>query len=177
MYCGFTFSGFPRHLRTAGRTGTPALRSTDPGGFALVSALAFLLVITLLGVSLFLGVNLQQKAAGNSLEKTRALELANSATTAAERWLAGQFPTPPLVSCPSNSPDFRVCAAPPPTPNLPNTWRSAGATPVSFADLNLGKTGGIHTYYLPDGATSPTGVWMTYPGRAAMGTKGDLYRI
>jgi type IV pilus assembly protein PilX len=143
----------------------------------LVSALAFLLVITLLGVSLFLGVNLQQKAAGNSLEKTRALELANSATIAAERWLAGRFPTPPYGSCSSNSPDFRICAAPPTTPNLPNTWRNAGATPVTFADLDLSNTGGVDTYYFPDGAISPTGVWITYLGRATMGTDGDLYRI
>lgn len=146
-------------------------RDFRPNGFALVSALAFLLVITLLGVSLFLGVNLQEKAAGNSLQKTRALALANSATTAAERWLASRLSRPPPKSCSgANSASFRVCIAPPSTPDRPNTWRTTGATPIGFAKLDLGTGGGVDTYY------RAPGVWITFLGQATM-APGDLYLI
>ncbi len=135
-------------------------------GFALVSALAFLLVITLLGVSIFLGVNLQQKAAGNSLEKTRALELAQSVTIAAERWLATTQLSGP-ENCDSNDSAFRVCASPPDSPaNPPYSY----ATSVSIKGLQTSGAGGTDTYY------SAPGVWITYLGRATMGP-GALYRI
>ncbi|MGH8225599.1 MAG: pilus assembly PilX family protein [Gammaproteobacteria bacterium] len=135
-------------------------------GFALVSALAFLLVITLLGVSIFLGVNLQQKAAGNSLEKTRALELAQSVTIAAERWLATTQLSGP-ENCTGESSAFRVCASPPTEPaNPPYSY----ATPVSITGLQTSGSGGADTYY------AEPGVWITYLGRATMGP-GSLYRI
>lgn len=137
-------------------------------GFALVSALAFLFVITLLGVSIFLGVNLQQKAAGNSLEKTRALELTQSVTIAAERWLATVTSTGP-ENCGSDNTVFRICASPPTVPASPSQWGS-GKTTVDVTGLAVSSAGGADTYY------AAPGVWITYLGRATMGP-GTLYRI
>lgn len=153
----------PRLSRTLHAQGGGAGR-----GFALVSALAFLLVITLLGVSIFLGVNLQQKAAGNSLQKTRALELTQSATIAAERWLATVI-SPGLESCGSDNTVFRVCASPPMMPADPSQW-GGGKTTVAVSGLDVSPAGGSDTYY------AEPSVWITYLGRATMGP-GTLYRI
>lgn len=139
-------------------------------GLALVSALLMLIIITLLGVSLFLGVSLQQKAAGNSLQKTRALEVAQSAVTAAENWLNVASSRQVPQNCSSNVVDFRVCALAPSNPSDPSTWVGAGATRVSFTKLVSVSTGNINSY-----ATNPT-VWITYLGRATMGP-GNLFQI
>lgn len=138
-------------------------------GFALISALLLLLVITLLGVSLFLGVGLQQRAAGNSLDKSRALELAESTSSAAENWLGSFTKTPIPEDCRNTSAggQFRVCMAPPPVPDNP-PWN--GATSLALSQVRVSTSGGINTY-----AGNPQ-VWITYLGRATMGP-GTLYRI
>ena len=143
---------------------------TRQSGLALVSALLMLVIITLLGVSLFLGVTLQQKAAGNSLQKTRALEVAQSVVTAAENWLNGESQKQSPLSCSSNVTSFRLCAIAPIRPADPTTWVNAGATDVALPKLKVSASGGVDTY-----ATKPV-VWITYLGRATMGP-GSLYEI
>ncbi|HYW77856.1 MAG TPA: PilX N-terminal domain-containing pilus assembly protein [Gammaproteobacteria bacterium] len=145
-------------------------RRSRQGGLALVSALLMLIIITLLGVSLFLGVTLQQKAAGNSLQKTRALEVAQSAVTAAENWLNVASSRQVPLNCTSSVVDFRVCALPPAKPSEPNTWLNAGATKVSFTKLVNVSAGQVNSY-----ASNPA-VWITYLGRATMGP-GNLFEI
>lgn len=139
-------------------------------GLALVSALLMLLIITLLGVSLFLGVSLQQRAAGNSMQKTRALELAQSATAAAERWLDANHGRLVPVACSATVTTFRMCISPPSTPADPSTWVNAGATHVALANVTVNPGGGPNTYY------APPAVWITFLGRATMGP-GNLYEI
>ena len=53
----------------------------------LITALLLLLVLTILGISLFRGFGLEEKIAGNTREKTRAREAAQSALQYAEWWL------------------------------------------------------------------------------------------
>lgn len=140
-------------------------------GFALVSALLLLLVITLLGVSLFLGVGLEQKAAGNSLDKARALELAQSAVASAQNWLANSVTTPVPQSCSGATPSsdqFVLCAFGPATPDDPATWD--GTTPLSLVQGNTSQSGGINTYW------EAPAVRVTYLGNATMGP-GKLYQI
>lgn len=142
----------------------------DARGFALVSALLLLLVITLLGVSLFLGVGLEQKAAGNSLDKDRALELAQSAVVAAESWLADSTKTPVPQACSgatTSTDAFVLCAFPPATPDDPTTWD--GTTPLSLVQ-NVSQSGGINSYW-----QAPE-VRITLLGNATMGP-GRLYQI
>lgn len=140
-------------------------------GFALVSALLLLIVITLLGVSLFLGIGLEQKAAGNSLDKSRALELAQSAVAAAQTWLADSTKTPVPQSCSGTTPSnnqFLLCAFAPATPDDPTTWD--GATPLTLVQNNISQSGGIGTYWgYPE-------VRITFLGNATMGP-GRLYLI
>ena len=58
---------------------------TRQRGFALIASLLILVILTLLGVSMFSGVGLQERMAGNLRTKTRALDAANAALAAAEQ--------------------------------------------------------------------------------------------
>lgn len=57
-------------------------------GFVLVSSLLLLVVVTLLAVGLFRSFGMDEKIAGNTREKQRALQAAMSAEHYAEWWLA-----------------------------------------------------------------------------------------
>jgi len=59
-------------------------------GMALVSALLLLLVMTILGISMFRTFGTQEKIAGNTREKQRAIHTADSAEAYAEWWLSSQ---------------------------------------------------------------------------------------
>lgn len=65
-------------------------------GMALISALLLLLVVTIMGVSMFRSFGLQEKIAGNVREKQRALAAAESAQQYAEWWLSNN--TPPVAA-------------------------------------------------------------------------------
>jgi type IV pilus assembly protein PilX len=54
---------------------------------ALVASMLLLLVMTILGAALFRSFGLQEKTAGNTREKQRAVHAATSAQTYAEWWL------------------------------------------------------------------------------------------
>ncbi len=56
-------------------------------GVALITALLLLMIITILGLSMFRSFPTQEKIAGNVREKERALHVANSAQEYAEWWL------------------------------------------------------------------------------------------
>src|SRR5689334_22323376 len=58
-------------------------------GMALVAGLLLLLVITILGVSMFRSFGMQTRIAGNTMEKQRALHNAEAAQAYAEWWLSG----------------------------------------------------------------------------------------
>lgn len=57
-------------------------------GMALITALLLLLVVTIIGVSMFRSFGMQEKIAGNTREKDRALNAAVSAQQFAENWIA-----------------------------------------------------------------------------------------
>jgi len=57
-------------------------------GMALITAMLLLLVLTILGVSMFRSVGMQAKIAGNTREKQRALHAANDAQSYAEWWIS-----------------------------------------------------------------------------------------
>jgi type IV pilus assembly protein PilX len=66
------------------RTTRPAMRER---GMALITSLLLLIIITILGISMFRGLGSQEKIAGNLREKDRALHAAESAQQYAEWWL------------------------------------------------------------------------------------------
>jgi Tfp pilus assembly protein PilX len=82
---------------------------TRQRGFALIASLLILVILTLLGVSMFSGVGLQERMAGNLRTKTRALDAANAALSAAEQNLLKplaplNFTAPPTAAGSSDVP-------------------------------------------------------------------------
>ena len=151
--------------------------SRNSAGFALVSALLLLLVITLLGVSLFLGVNLEQRAAGNSMQKSRALELAQSAVGAAQQWLRNSASPPTPQTCSASSyTQFLVCAYPPSLKDQPQPATWSGVTVPTLQGVKLSGSGGRDTYWNNASGVGNPGVRITYLGTATMGP-GRLYEI
>ena len=71
-------------------------RLTGPSrehGMVLITALLLLIVVTIIGVSMFRSFGMQEKIAGNTREKNRALNAAVSAQQFAENWIAsGEAP-------------------------------------------------------------------------------------
>jgi type IV pilus assembly protein PilX len=57
-------------------------------GMALISGLLLLLVVTILGLSMFRSFGIQGKIAGNTREKQRALHAAETAQTYTEWWVS-----------------------------------------------------------------------------------------
>ena len=58
------------------------------GGFALITSLLIIVIVSMLAVSMYRGSGLLEKVAGNTLEKQRSLQAAQSALQYGEWWLA-----------------------------------------------------------------------------------------
>jgi type IV pilus assembly protein PilX len=126
-------------------------------GMVLVTALLLLLVVTILAVSMFRSFGENEKIAGNTREKHRAINAAESAEEYAEWWLLAGNGAAPVACTASND----ILAA---TPTVPaGQVCNAPATPASFTSLpwalgvtytpqNMpvtGTSGGQGSYYLP----------------------------
>ncbi|MGJ7528325.1 pilus assembly PilX family protein [Variovorax sp. GB1P17] len=57
-------------------------------GFALIVGMLFLVILTVLSIGMFRSFNLQERIAGNTREKERAVEAAESALQYGEWWLS-----------------------------------------------------------------------------------------
>src|SRR6185437_3440329 len=73
-------------------------RRRSQRGMALISSLLLLLVVTIMAVSMFRSYGMQEKIAGNTREKQRALNAAVSAQQYAE-WLLQSGTAPPTAAC------------------------------------------------------------------------------
>jgi type IV pilus assembly protein PilX len=71
------------HIRTEARLAHPRRER----GMALITGLLLLLVVTIIAMSMFRSFGMQEKIAGNTREKDRALNAAISAQQFAENWL------------------------------------------------------------------------------------------
>ncbi len=65
----------------------PSFASQQHRGFILITGLIFLVVLTMLALAMFRSVGLQERIAGNTRDKQRALEAAQSALQYGEWWL------------------------------------------------------------------------------------------
>lgn len=112
---------------------TPRLAVRGQRGIALISSLLLLLVITILGLSMFRSFPTQEKIAGNVREKERALHAAKSAQQFAEWWLINNLSTGDTICS---------AQAAPPNANL-----NAGAIPICsnqlFTLLGLASPGDV----------------------------------
>lgn len=61
-------------------------------GMVLITSLLLLVVVTLLALAMFHGVGLEYRIAGNSMDKQRSLQAAESAQQYGEEWLMANVP-------------------------------------------------------------------------------------
>lgn len=145
-------------------------RHTHQKGFALVVSLLFLVVLTLLGVSMFSNVGLQQRMAGNTREKNRAFQAAQTALRYGEWWLSQSGNANQGTSCSGTTNKPRVCSNilqnPTSVPWGVGTTYSAPAN----GQLTVSKSGGVNTYY------SAPRYYIQYLGFDGY-TGGNLYRV
>jgi type IV pilus assembly protein PilX len=159
--------------------GIEAARRGGQHGIALITCLLLLVMLTLLAISMFRGYGLQQKLAGNTREKQRAFEAAESALQYGEYWLPVGVPgtgAPCTTSVAiSTDADVRACSNELANPGDPDNWVGAMTyTPDAMkvasgggvatdgngnADINYAKIPGLYIAYL---GLSPDSTQMLY---------------
>ena len=155
-------------------------------GFALFTALIFLLVMTLLGVTMYSDVILQQRMAGNIQQKTMALAAADSATRVAEE-LVQATNLPIQSTCSGQTTTPRICLFNTlANPTLDATWSASGSgvklTALTFAGI-VSPGGGVQGAYaaypqyyverIPPTPGNSIGIGQQYGGLATQ----NFYRI
>lgn len=150
---------------------------TEQRGMVLVTALLMLIVVTLLAVSMFRSFGLDEKIAGNTREKQRALNAAETAEQYAEYWLAAGNGTPGTTCSGPASNVAQVCSNVLSTvvANVANVpWKNGGNTvgttysPTAPSAMSFSTTGGVGTYY------QTPAFYISYLGVSPNGT---LYQI
>lgn len=145
-------------------------------GMVLVASLLLLVVVTILAVGLFRGFGLDEKIAGNTREKQRALQAAESAQQYAEWWLSNGN-AGSNITCASvvTSSVGQVCSN-----ILTNVaslpWKMSGNNVgVTYAPPNMNVTTTIAagTYY----ATPAFYISYLGIGTSASGGQGAVYQI
>ena len=145
-------------------------RRNSQAGFALITGLLLLLVLTILSVAMFHGFGTEEQIAGNTREKQRALNAAISAEQYAEWWLdSGNAPV--AAACPAGivpSTSGEVCNT-----VLTDFSQVPWTTGVQFTQFNQtlaasGKTGPTVAYY------QPPVFYITFLGT---GLGGSIYQI
>jgi type IV pilus assembly protein PilX len=168
MNISFAASEFPRHPRQH--------------GFALITTLMILVMLTLLGVSMYRSFGLQEKVAGNTREKERAFQLAQN-TLAYGEWLLLNGSPGTGVACSgstvvSSTDTMRVCNTALATPANPDTWTTAqtytppGIVVASGGGLSTSGSNGVSDINY---AAVPK-LYMNYLGKSADG-KQALYQV
>jgi type IV pilus assembly protein PilX len=128
-------------------------------GMVLITTLLLLLVVTILALAMFRGVGLENRIAGNTLDKQRALQGADSAQQYAEQWLISNIESVAPIDC-STDP---AATAVPVICNQPLVKQVAGGqvanppwsvsgTTVGFPynpnnALSISSTGGVNSFY------------------------------
>lgn len=139
-------------------------------GFALITGLLLLLVLTIIAVSMFRGFGTEEQVAGNTREKQRAVNAAVSAEQWAEWYLdSGTAPGPSdcQAGVVSSNPG-EVCNT-----ALADFTQPPWGTGVTFTQFNqtlAGKTGAQFNYYQP-----PVFYITKLGSSVALG--GDIYQI
>jgi type IV pilus assembly protein PilX len=157
-------------------------------GMALITSLLLLMIITILGISMFRGLGSQEKIAGNLREKDRSLHAAESAQQYAEWWLLqGSNAATGSVTCVAgqnaNLGQGQICnqdlvtaaglLAPKTIVDVPLPWNLAVTfTPFLMSTTLNGQSGssGDPPYF------APPGFYIADLGAAADGA-GEAYQI
>ena len=161
-------------------------------GVVLVMSLLLLLVITLLALSMFRSVGVQELIAGSLREKDRALQSATSAQQYAEYWLVSGNNVNNTIACSqgllnANSGDGYVCtnqllplltslgiSGPSVVPwggNTTSTEIGIQYTPPNMSATSVTATFGANQYF------EPPRFYIALLGNAPGGVQGQIYQI
>lgn len=168
-------SSWRQHIRQAARS---------QRGMALISALLLLLVVTIMALSMFRSFGMQERIAGNTREKQRALNAAVSAQQYAE-YVLSSATVPVAASCTGvvSSTVGQICNNPPSDfTTLP--WTSAGV-PVGVTYTQFTMSNGNTVQANVTGNAPVVGSYYQAPAyyisdrglMAINGVNGELYQI
>jgi type IV pilus assembly protein PilX len=131
-------------------------------GMALITAMLLLIVVTIMALSMFRSYGVEERLAGNTRDKQRAINAAVSAQQYAEAWLASGT-APATGVCPvglvPSSTSGEVCSAPaiPIDFSLMSSW----TTGVTYTQFTSNAINGVSNVLLATGTKdvlSPAGV-------------------
>lgn len=154
-------------------------RRNGERGIALITSLLILVVVTLIAVSMYKSFGLQEKLAGNTLEKQRSLLAADSALRYGEWWI-GQGNTGSGAPCSgvvnaNVQANMKICSNGLPTPaSLPWANRFEYKPPAMTLATGTAR-GGLSTNGDVNYATTPS-VYVSYMGLGPDG-KSMLYQV
>ena len=121
----------------------PLKRNSTQLGMVLITTMLLLVVVTILALAMFRGVGLEERIAGNTMEKQRAVQAAVSAQQYGEQWLASNVSSSPAVDCSasasSSSGTPTICT------NILATSLDSGA-PVSTVPWSIGGAAVGYSY-------------------------------
>ena len=150
-------------------------RPSASGGFILIVGLFFMVILTLLSIAMFRSFGLQERIAGNTRDKQRSFEAAQSALQYGEWWL-GQGNGGTGINCTgvvngNVLTSMRVCSNPLTIPtNLPwlirtdyqppqMTVAAGGGLAALGGDINYQAMPGLYVSYL---GITPNGLAQLY---------------
>lgn len=138
----------------------PLKRKSTQLGMVLITTMLLLVVVTILALAMFRGVGLEERIAGNTMEKQRAVQAAVSAQQYGEQWLASNVTSTPAVDCSAVA--SSSTATPAICTNILATSLDSGASvskvpwnigggAVGYSynpanDLTINASGGLNTY-------------------------------
>jgi type IV pilus assembly protein PilX len=144
---------------------------------ALVTSMLLLIVVTLMALSMFRSYGIQERIAGNTRDKQRAINAAESAQQYAEYWLTSTA-APVAAVCAGVVPDSigQICSNPLLTPTaLP--WAS-GVTYTQFTSAGgNGITNTVNATIGSPGSYYAAPVFYITDLGANAGTPGEVYQI
>jgi type IV pilus assembly protein PilX len=123
-------------------------------GVVLVTAMLLLIVVTIMALSMFRGYGTQERIAGNTRDKQRALAAAISAQQYAEFQLAsGNAPLPGVCPAGILPTGMQVCLPPAAPASLPNFAALPWTTGVTYSGFASTSINGVKNAISTAGAT------------------------
>ena len=140
-------------------------------GFILVTAMLLLIVVTIMALSMFRGYGAEERLAGNTRDKQRALAAAISAQQYAEFQLAsGTAPLPGVCPAGVLPNGMQVCLPPPAPAPLPNFATLPWVTGVTYSVFTSNAINGVSN------TISATGT-PDLPGQSASYVQAPVFNV
>jgi type IV pilus assembly protein PilX len=148
-------------------------------GMALITSLLLLIVVTIMALSMFRSYGVQERIAGNTRDKQRAINAAESAQQYAEYWLTS-----------AAAPVAAVCVPGPPVPDsigqvcsnvlaAPNSlpWASSVTYTQFTSNAINGVTNTVNAVTATPGSYYQTPQFYIYDIGPNAGSPGEVYQI